>query len=83
MTKEKPQPPTSQLDPLTIGEVITIAEAVQLSGLSANFLRELASKGKLKAKKSGSTWLTTMAAIEDYKANRSEKNIPKKYRDRA
>jgi hypothetical protein len=75
--------PTSPIDPLTIGEIITIPEAAQRTGFNPKFLAQLASKGKLRAKKSGSAWLTTMAAIEDYKKNRSLKNIPKKYRDRS
>jgi hypothetical protein len=76
-------PKNPQPDPLTIGELISIPEAAQLSGLSAAFLRELAIKGRLRARKSGSIWLTTVAAIEDYKDSRNSKNIPKKYRDRA
>jgi hypothetical protein len=80
---EDSQSRNSQPDPLTIGELISIPEAAQLSGLSAAFLRELAIKGRLRAKKSGSIWLTTVAAIEDYKDSRNSKNIPKKYRDRA
>ncbi|HEX2915475.1 MAG TPA: hypothetical protein VH186_32245 [Chloroflexia bacterium] len=72
----------SPVDPLTVGELITIPEASQLSGYNSQFLARLAAKGRLKAKKSGSAWLTTVAAVEDYKKSRSLKNIPKKYRDR-
>lgn len=71
---------TPQVDSLTVGELITLPEAAELSGFSRKFLWELATKGKLKAKKSGSTWLTTIAAVEEYKSNRNLKNIPKKYR---
>ena len=75
--------PTSPIDPLAIGEALTLTEAAKLSGFNSDFLRQLAIKGRLKAKKSGSIWLTTLAAIEEYKNGRSSKNIAKKYRDRS
>ena len=71
------------IDPLTIGELITMSEAAHLTGFNSSFLGRLAAKGKLKAKKSGGIWLTTIAAIENYKENRNFNNIPKKYRDRS
>ncbi|NWJ98993.1 MAG: helix-turn-helix domain-containing protein [Chloroflexi bacterium] len=80
MPDENEQP--SPIDPLTVGEIITIPEAAQLSGFNATFLRELATKGRLRAKKSGITWLTTMEAVEAYKKSRNLQNIPKKYRAR-
>jgi hypothetical protein len=61
---------TSPIDPLTIGELITLPEAAQLSGLSHDLLRDIARKGRLRAKKYGPMWLTTMAAIEEYKESR-------------
>jgi hypothetical protein len=70
------------IDPLSIGQLVTLPEAAEMSSFSHSFLRKLANIGKLKAKKSGSTWLTTLAAIEEYKNTRSLKNIPKKYRTR-
>jgi hypothetical protein len=72
----------SPIDPLTIGELITLPEAAEKFGFTARFLARLALSGKLKAKKSSGTWLTTKVAVEEYKNNRSFKNIPKKYRDR-
>jgi hypothetical protein len=62
--------PTSPIDPLTIGELITMSEASKLSGLSAALLRDIAQNGRLRTKKSGSIWLTTLAAIEEYKNSR-------------
>jgi hypothetical protein len=79
MSEENEQPQTPP-DPLTIGELITLPVAAELSDLSHNTLRGLAVKGKLEAKKIGRDWFTTLAAIEVYKKNRSEKNIPKKYK---
>ena len=80
MPEDNEQP--SPIDPLTIGELISMTEAAQLSGFNAKFLRELATKGRLRAKKSGITWLTTMEAVEAYKKSRNIQNIPKKYRAR-
>lgn len=80
MAEENEQP--TPIDPLTRGELITLSEAAQLSGFTVGFLSELALNEKLRAKRSGRYWLTTMAAIEEYKKKRSLKNIPKKYRDK-
>jgi hypothetical protein len=60
------------IDPLTIGELITLPEAAQLSGLSHALLRDIVGKGRLRAKKYGPMWLTTMAAIEEYKNSRHQ-----------
>ena len=81
MTEENEQ--SLSIDPLTVGELITMSEAAQLSGYTVGFLSELALHEKLRAKRSGRYWLTTIAAIEEYKKNRNLKNIPKKYRDKA
>ena len=62
--------PTSPIDPLTVGELITIPEAAQLTGLNSKFLAQLAAKGRLKAKKSGNAWLTTIEAVESYLRSR-------------
>jgi hypothetical protein len=75
---QNPQP-----DPLTIGELISLAEAAEKSGLSQDSLKKFAQKGRLKAKKIGRNWVTTLASVEEYKNSRSVKNIPTKYRDRA
>ena len=83
MTPEDHQPqPTPPIDPLTIGQLITLTEAAQLTGFSTSFLRRLAIAERLKARKSGNAWLTTIVAIEEYKKSRSYINIPKKYRNK-
>lgn len=61
---------TDPIDPLTVGELISMSEASKQSGFDANFLRDLANKGRLKARRTGNTWLTTMVAIEEYKKTR-------------
>ena len=83
MAEETNQSTTPQPDPLTIGELISLAEAAELSGFTPDFLKKLAQTGKLRARKIGRNWATTVASVEIYKANRNEKNIPKKYRDRS
>ena len=44
-------------DPLD--EVISLAEAAELSGLSAHTLTQQAKRGRLHARKVGHTWMTT------------------------
>lgn len=58
-------------DPLQNEELISLAEAVEYSGLTHKFLRELAGKGRLRAKKFGHSWLTTRAALDEYLQNRA------------
>ena len=74
--------PTSPIDPLTIGELISFAEAAEISGFSEAYLRQIAISGRLRAKKLARNWVTTLASLEFYKENRNFKNIPKRYRDR-
>ena len=68
------------IDPLTVGELITLAEAAEYAGLEKLSLYNYIKRGRLKAKKYGPIWLTTRAAIDEYLASRSLDNIPKKYR---
>ncbi|NWJ98994.1 MAG: helix-turn-helix domain-containing protein [Chloroflexi bacterium] len=71
MTPEDHQPPTTTpIDPLTIGQLITLSEAAKLSGLGHNRLRRISEEGRLRARKSGNTWLTTLASVEEYKNSR-------------
>ena len=70
-------------DPLTIGELITLAEAAEYAGLTKGSLFNYIKSGRLKAKRVGWQWLTTIAAVDEYLASRSFDNIPKKYRDRS
>jgi len=54
-------------------ELISLAEAAKRCGLSHSTLRRYAWEGKLKAKKVGRDWLTTMANVEEYLASRQRK----------
>ena len=68
------------IDPLTVGELISLEEAAKYAGLTRKSLRNYALKGRLRAKKLGSQWVTTHAAVDAYVASRSVENIPRKYR---
>jgi hypothetical protein len=60
----------SPIDPLTIGELLSLSDASKLSGFSHFQLKTIARTGRLRAKKYGPIWLTTLAAIEEYKNSR-------------
>jgi len=64
MPEDTDQP--QSIDPLTVGELISLAEAANKSGLSHAYLKRIANTGRMRAKKSGGTWLTTLAAVEGY-----------------
>jgi hypothetical protein len=67
-------------DPLSVGELITLAEAAEYAGLTKGSLLVYAKNGRLKAKKRGWQWFTTQAAIDAYLISRDLESIPKKYR---
>lgn len=71
------------VDPLTVGELISLQEAAEYAKLARKSLRNYALAGRIKAKKLGSQWVTTRAAVDEYLASRSEENIPHKYRSPA
>ena len=53
----------SQLDK---DRLISLPEAAEIYGFSANYLNELARKGRLRAQKVGTSWVTTPRAVEEY-----------------
>ena len=59
--------------PLDKSRPITLAEAAQIYGFNHTYLTELARKGRLKATRSGGTWLTTIADMEEYIASRKRR----------
>ncbi len=69
-----------QPDPLTIGELISLQDAAEYAGLSKHSLLTYARHGRLRAKKIGSQWTTTRAAIDEYLQSRDLDSIPRKYR---
>jgi len=55
-------------------ELISLAEAAAISGLSTGHLNLLARGGKLAARKIGRNWVTTRAAIEAYARDASKRS---------
>lgn len=56
-------------------QLITLAEGEQRYGFSRGYLRNLASKGRLKARKMGRDWFTTPADVEAYIAGRKRRGV--------
>jgi len=71
------------VDSLPTGELITLQEAADYSGLVYETLLNYVRRGRLKARKRGWMWFTTHAAVDEYLASRDLNNIPKKYRNRS
>ena len=69
---------TEPIDPLTIGELITLAEAAEYAGLEKGTLHNYAKSGRLKAKKIGLYWVTTKAALDEYLQSREPRRPPKR-----
>jgi excisionase family DNA binding protein len=80
MTHAKTDNP--QIDPLTIGELISLQQAAQYAGLTKDTLHNYVKRGRLKAKRLGPIWVTTQAAVDEYLASREIKHIPKRRRHR-
>ncbi|MBX5491073.1 MAG: helix-turn-helix domain-containing protein [Chloroflexi bacterium] len=68
MSVSKQPAPTNPLD-----EVLTLAEAARLSGLSPHTLVQQAERGKLRARKAGRTWITTREGLNEYLALHSRR----------
>jgi hypothetical protein len=49
-----------------LGDLISLSEASEISGLSAGHLRLLVSRGELWGKKIGRNWLTSRVALNEY-----------------
>ena len=56
-------------------ELISLAEAAERYGFSTAYLRQLARKGRLKAKKVGRDWVTTWADVEEYIRSRKKRGV--------
>jgi muramidase (phage lysozyme) len=70
-------------NPLSVGELISLQDAAEYAGLTRGSLVDYIRRGRLKAKKISTVWVTTRAAVDEYLNSRSFENIPKKYRNRA
>src|SRR5262245_11558847 len=71
------------IDPLTVGELITLQEAAEYARLTRDSLQGYIYRGRLKARRMGPIWVTTRAAVDEYLNSRDLESIPKKYRNRA
>lgn len=63
-------PLDDQPDPLTVGELITLPEAAYYAGIAPAALRNYALRGRLRARRLGTQWVTTRAAVDEYLASR-------------
>ena len=63
-------PDPTPIDPLTVGDLLTLKEAADLHNLNYDSLKDYARRGRLKAKKRGPIWFTTSTAIEEYLQSR-------------
>jgi hypothetical protein len=52
--------------------LISLSEAAELYGFNADYLGQLARRGRLKARKVGKMWVTTPQAVEDYIRSRKQ-----------
>ncbi|NNJ13339.1 helix-turn-helix domain-containing protein [Chloroflexales bacterium ZM16-3] len=53
-------------DPLEVGSLISLAEAAEYAKLERGTIHDYVKKGRLRAKKIGSQWVTTYAAVDEY-----------------
>jgi len=53
-----------------LSELLTLKEAAEYSGLSTDYLRDIAQSGRLEARKMGHIWVTTRQALDEYIATR-------------
>jgi len=67
------EPMTSDQPAQNKDELITLAEVSDRYGFSRGYLRELAARGRLKARKLGNIWVTTPADVEEYIASRERR----------
>ena len=56
-------------------ELISLPEAAKRYGFARAYLRNLAERGRLKAKKMGRDWFTTPADVEAYIAGRQKRGV--------
>ena len=61
-----------------ITDLLTLSQAAKAYGYSSDYLRRLAEKGRLKADKLGSQWLTTSGDVEAFLVSREKRGVYKK-----
>ena len=60
------------------GRLISLPEAADLYGFNADYLGQLARKGRLRAQKIGHTWITTPADVEEFIRSRQNRGAYRK-----
>ncbi|HEY8553537.1 MAG TPA: helix-turn-helix domain-containing protein [Burkholderiales bacterium] len=59
-------------------DLLTLSQAAEAYGFSADYLRRLAEKGRLRARKLGRNWLTTAQDMEAFIESREPRGVYKK-----
>lgn len=55
--------------------LISLSDAATIYGFTADHLRHLIHRNRLKAKKLGGVWLTTRADVEEYISSRKKRGV--------
>ena len=69
---------TQKKKPEDKDQLLSLPEAAELYGFSADYFRNLAQKGRLKAQKVGDRWITTPKDVEDYIRSRKRRGVFRK-----
>jgi excisionase family DNA binding protein len=56
-----------------LGDLISLTEAAEHYGLSSDYLRQLAIRGRLNARKIGRNWVTTLSDVENFIKTREKR----------
>lgn len=64
-------------------DLLTLSQAAETYGFSGDYLRRLAEKGRLKARKLGRNWLTTSDDMEAFIESREPRGVYKKHARKA
>ncbi len=59
-------------------DLLTLSQAAEAYGFSGDYLRRLAEKGRLQARKLGRNWLTTSNDMETFIESREPRGVYKK-----
>lgn len=62
-------------DPNDKTRLISLPEAAELYGFNADYLGQIARRGRLEAQKVGKMWVTTPKAVEDYIRSRKQYGV--------
>ncbi len=57
-----------------LDDVLSLAQAARVSGISAHTLAQQAEKGRLRARKVGRTWITTQRWLGEYRLEHARRH---------